>query len=162
MAEKRKLHGVVDRVEGDVVVVVVKDPDSDTNREVYVDKKKLKKVELKEGDNVTVMMSRMAAEPKKDTVTVSFMGLKSEEMAKKFFTYLVDGGLEDQVIQVLSEKGVTLAIEDFSKKRLSVLFECEEDKSTKAAKKPVKKPAANPVKVKTAPKKAPVKRGKKA
>jgi translation initiation factor IF-1 len=155
MAEKRRVPGVVDRVEGGVIVVVVKDPDSGENREVYVEKKKLKRIVLKEGDDVSVEMSQMTAEPKKDTVTVSFMGLNAEEMAKKFFTYLVDGGLEDQVIQALSGKGVTLAIEDYSKKRLSVLFECMKEqpvKTANAAKKPVKKIV----------KKVPAKRGKKA
>jgi len=63
MPNKKKVRGVVDRVEGDVAVVVFKDPDTGDNREVYVDKKKLKKVELKEGDRVTVQFSVMEAEP---------------------------------------------------------------------------------------------------
>ena len=43
------------RVEGDVAVVVIRDPDDpQASREVYVNKKKLKKADLKEGDKVTV------------------------------------------------------------------------------------------------------------
>lgn len=155
MGEKKRVAGVVDRVEGDIIVVVVKDPSDGINKEIYVKKKQLKRIELKEGAPVSVEMSQMVAEPKKDTVTVSFMGLKAEEMAKKFFTYLVDGGLEDQVIQALAGKGVTLAIEDYSKKRLSVLFECVKEQPAKTAKtteKPVKKTV----------KKVPAKRGKRA
>jgi translation initiation factor IF-1 len=151
---KKIVAGTVDRVEGDVIVVVAKDPDSGENREIYVKKKQLKKIELKEGDEVTVEMSQMVAESKKDTVTVSFMGLNAEKMAKNFFSYLIDGGLEDQVIQALSGKGVTLAIEDYCKKRLAVLFECMKEnpvKTAKAAKKPAKKTV----------KKVPVKRKKK-
>lgn len=70
MTEKRKVAGVVDRVEGDTAVIVVKDPDSGDNREVYVDKKKLKRVDLKEGDPVTVEMSMLEAPaPKKKKTT---------------------------------------------------------------------------------------------
>ncbi|MFZ2958833.1 MAG: hypothetical protein WA705_18235 [Candidatus Ozemobacteraceae bacterium] len=63
MPDKKRVAGTVDRVEGDVAVVVFKDPDSGGNREVYVDKKKLKRVDLKEGDPVTVEFSVMEAEP---------------------------------------------------------------------------------------------------
>ena len=165
MADKKRVAGVVDRVEGEVIVIVFKDPKDGINKEVYVKKKQLKRIELKEGDPVSIEMSQMIAESKKDTVTISFMGLKAEEMAKKFFTYLVDGGLEDQVIQALAGKDVTLAIEDFSKKRLSVLFECMKEqpaKTAKAVKKPVKKAIKKPVKAKAPVKKVPAKRGKRA
>ena len=37
MPDKKKVRGVVDRVEGDVAVVVFKDPDTGDNREAYVD-----------------------------------------------------------------------------------------------------------------------------
>ena len=44
MAEKKRVAGVVDRVEGDTAVVVIRDPDdSESTREIYVDKKKLKR-----------------------------------------------------------------------------------------------------------------------
>lgn len=163
MPEKKRVAGVVDRVEGHVAVIVVRDPSTKEPREIYVDKKKMKKVDLKEGDAVSVEMSRMAVDTKKDTVRVIFMGLKAEEMAKKFFIYLVDGGLEDQVIQTLSGKGVTLGIEDYSKKSLSVLFECSKEKpAKKVVKKLAKKPVKGPVKVKKPVKKVSAKRGKKA
>ena len=77
------------------------------------------------------------------TVKLTFAGLKSEEMAKKFYSYLVDGGLEDQLIQALSGDGVTLGISDCNTKDLDVLFHCEETKPVKKApKKPIqeKKP----------------------
>ncbi len=68
MPEPRRVAGVVDRVEGDIAVIVFKDPDSGDNREVYLDKKKLKRIDLKEGDPVTVELSLMDAEP---TVTAN-------------------------------------------------------------------------------------------
>ena len=64
MPEPRRVAGTVDRVEGDIAVIVFKDPDSGDNREVYLDKKKLKRIDLKEGDPVTVELSVMDAEPK--------------------------------------------------------------------------------------------------
>mgnify|MGYP001592048493 CR=1 FL=1 len=155
MPEPRRVAGVVDRVEGDVAVIVFRDPDTGDHREVYLDKKKPKRVDLKEGDDVTVEMSQMAAKAKKDTVSISFMGIKAEDMAKRLYTYLIDGGLEDHLIKVLSGKGVTLAIEDYSNKRLAVLFECWKEKSTK---KPVKKLE----KAKKTVKKVAAKRGKTA
>lgn len=146
MAEKKRVAGVVDRVEGDTAVVIIRDPkDSKSMREVYVDKKKLKKTDLNEGDRVTVELSMMRVEEESASVTLFFNGVKAGEMAKKFFTYLVDGGLEDQVIQALSGNGVTLAIEDFSKKRLAVLFECVKEQPAKPARKP-RTAAKNPVK----------------
>lgn len=55
MTKKQNVTGTVDRVEGDVAVVVIRDPDDpQASREVYVNKKKLKKADLKEGDKVTV------------------------------------------------------------------------------------------------------------
>ncbi len=63
MPEPRRVAGTVDRVEGDIAVIVFKDPDSGDNREVYLDKKKLKRIDLKEGDPVTVELSLMDAEP---------------------------------------------------------------------------------------------------
>jgi len=159
MTGKKRIAGVVDRVEGDTVVVVIRDPeDSESTREVYVNKKKLKKVELNEGDQVTVEMSMMPVEEESTSVTLMFTGLQAGDMAKKFFTYLVDGGLEDQVIQALSGNGVTLAIEDFSKKRLAVLFECMKDQPTKTAKKTGKKPVKKAVKKPVRAAKKPVKK----
>ncbi len=163
MAEKRRVHGVVDRVEGDVIVVVVKDPDDGINKEVYVDKKKLKRIELKEGDDVTVMMSQMNADVESKAVNLVFSGVKSGDMAKKFFTYLVDGGLEDIIIQAIAGHGVVLGISGFDKKTLTVNFEVGKDKpAKKTVKKPVKTAKAAKKPVKKTVKKAPAKRGKRA
>lgn len=149
MPSKKTVGGVVDRVEGDVVVIVVKDPGDGVNKEIYVKKKSLKKVVLKEGDQVTVEMSQMAAEKEDGAVQIIFTGVKPKEMAKRFFAYLVDGGLEDQLIENLSGKGLTLEIRDCDPKKFTVIFQCLKEEP---AKKPVKK----------ASKKVPAKRTKNA
>jgi len=162
MPEKKRVAGTVDRVEGDIAVIVFKDPDSGDNREVYLDKKKLKRIDLKEGDPVTVEMSMMLVDEKSKTVTLVFNGVKSGDMAKKFFTYLVDGGLEDILIENLSGPGMILGISGCDKKKLTVSFEVAKDKpAKKTVKKPVKKAAKKPVKAKAPVKKVPAKRGKK-
>ena len=162
MAEKRRVHGVVDRVEGEVIVVVVKDPDDGINKEIYVKKKQLKRIELKEGDDVTVEMSQMIADTKSKTVSLVFSGMKSGDMAKKFFTYLVDGGLEDIIIQAIAGHGVVLGISGFDKKTLTVNFEVGKDKpAKKTVKKSVKKAVKAPVKAKAPTKKVSASRGKK-
>lgn len=162
MADKKRVAGVVDRVEGDTAVIVFKDPDSGDNREVYLDKKKLKRVDLKEGDEVTVEMSMMLVDEKSKSVTLVFNGVKSGDMAKKFFTYLVDGGLEDILIENLSGQGITLGISGCDKKKLTVSFEVAKDKPAKKAavrKAPKKAAKKTP---KKAVKKGPAKRGRKA
>jgi len=56
MTKHKKQKGIVDRVEGDVVVIVTSDPDSDNKDdsvELYVHKDKFKQTP-KEGDAVTV------------------------------------------------------------------------------------------------------------
>jgi len=162
MPDKKRVAGTVDRVEGDIAVIVFKDPDSGDNREVYLDKKKLKRIDLKEGDPVTVEMSMMLVEEKSKSVTLVFNGVKSGDMAKKFFTYLVDGGLEDILIQNLSGQGITLGISGCDKKKLTVSFEVAKDKPAKKAavrKAPKKAAKKTP---KKAVKKTPAKRGRKA
>ena len=64
MPDKRRVAGTVDRIEGNAVVVVFKDPDSGDTREAVVNKMKLKRVELKEGDPVTVELSMLEADLK--------------------------------------------------------------------------------------------------
>ncbi|OQA55453.1 MAG: hypothetical protein BWY42_01456 [Candidatus Omnitrophica bacterium ADurb.Bin277] len=162
MPDKKRVAGTVDRVEGDIAVIVFKDPDSGDNREVYLDKKKLKRIDLKEGDPVTVEMSMMLVEEKSKSVTLVFNGVKSGDMAKKFFTYLVDGGLEDILIENLSGQGITLGISGCDKKKLTVSFEVAKDKPAKKAavrKAPKKAAKKTP---KKAVKKTPAKRGRKA
>ena len=73
------------------------------------------------------------------TVQITFAGSKSDAMAKKFFSYLVDGGLEDQLIDVLSGNGTTLEISDSNTDDLAVLFQCRNDASKKAPRKRVVK-----------------------
>ena len=162
MPDKKRVAGTVDRVEGDIAVIVFKDPDSGDNREVYLDKKKLKRIDLKEGDPVTVEMSMMLVDEKSKSVTLVFNGVKSGDMAKKFFTYLVDGGLEDILIENLSGQGITLGISGCDKKKLTVSFEVAKDKPAKKAavrKAPKKAAKKTP---KKAVKKGPAKRGRKA
>lgn len=38
-------------------------------------------------------------------VTFTFVGQDSDEMAKKFYTWYVDGGLEDKIIDTLTDMG---------------------------------------------------------
>lgn len=71
------------------------------------------------------------------TVQITFAGPKSDAMAKKFFSYLVDGGLEDHLIQALSEKDSTLEISDCNPEDLAVLFQCR--KSVAVVREPMKK-----------------------
>jgi len=162
MPEKKRVAGTVDRVEGDIAVIVFKDPDSGDNREVYLDKKKLKRIDLKEGDPVTVEMSQMVMPEKSQSVSLLFSGVKCKEMAKRFYTYLVDGGLEDLLIQRLTGKGVTLEIGGCDNKTLTVNFRCSKETpakkavAKKAPKKTVKKAPKKPAK------KTPTRRGKKA
>ena len=82
-------------------------------------------------------------------VTLAFSGVKTREMAKRFFTYLVDGGLEDLLIDRLSGGGITLEINGCDKRALTVDFKCSKEK-------PVKKkvPAVKKALVKKKPKKA--------
>ncbi len=163
MAEKKRVAGVVDRVEGKVAVIVFKDPNSGDIREGYVDKTKMKKVDLKEGDEVSIEMSRMAADSKTNTVKINFSGVKPGAMAKKFFSYLVDGGLEDAIIQALTGHGVGLEISGCDKKTLTVNFEVGKDKpAKKAVKKPAKTAKAAKKPVKKPVKKVSAKRGKRA
>lgn len=57
MSEKKRVRGVVDRIEGFIVVVVIRDPENpEMTREVYIPRHKIKKTELKEGDIVTVVL----------------------------------------------------------------------------------------------------------
>lgn len=73
------------------------------------------------------------------TVQITFAGPKSGKMAKRFFACLVDGGLEDQVIQALSGNGGTLEISDNNADDLAVLFQCREAEGKKVSRKGGKK-----------------------
>ena len=55
MGEKKRVRGVIDRIEGGIVVVLIRDPeDPDITREIYVPLTRFKKRILEEGDRVTV------------------------------------------------------------------------------------------------------------
>lgn len=69
------------------------------------------------------------------TVSITFAGPKSDVLAKRFYTYMVDGGLEDQVIEALSGNGATLEISDCDNEDLAILFQCREDASKRVSRK---------------------------
>ena len=55
MSERKRVRGVVDRIEGGIVVVLIRDPeDPNITREIYVPRSRFKKRDLEEGDRVTV------------------------------------------------------------------------------------------------------------
>lgn len=62
------------------------------------------------------------------TVQISFAGPRSEDMARRFYTFLVDGGLEDYLIQQLTTPTVTMELNDCNNEDLTVLFQCRESK----------------------------------
>ena len=39
-------------------------------------------------------------------VTLTFVGHQSDDLAQRFYTWLIDGGLEDQIIDTLSTEEV--------------------------------------------------------
>ena len=94
-------------------------------------------------------------------VTLAFSGVKTREMAKRLFTYLVDGGLEDLLIDRLSGGGITLEIDGCDRRSLTVDFKCSKEKPAKKTAAVVKKPPKKKT-VKRAGKKTPAKRTKKA
>lgn len=57
-------------------------------------------------------------------VSISFEGDRAAEMAKKFFTWLVDGGLEDQVTDHLSDLQTTVEISDSDATANTITFSC--------------------------------------
>lgn len=56
--KKKRVPGVVDRIDNGIVVVVIVHPDDrDATMEVYVPREQFKKVDLCEGDRVTVLVN---------------------------------------------------------------------------------------------------------
>ncbi len=54
---KKRIRGVVDRIVGGIVVVVVKHPsEPDHFVEIHVPREQFKKADLQEGDRVTVLV----------------------------------------------------------------------------------------------------------
>jgi len=66
----------------------------------------------------------MKGDPMKK-VTITFEGKRAEEMAGKFFSYLVDGGLEDTVIDHLSDATTDVGIGECDADKLTVRFDCK-------------------------------------
>lgn len=60
-----------------------------------------------------------------NSVTISFEGDRGQEMARKFFTYLVDGGLEDAVIDHLSDARTEVGIGACDAEKRTVRFDCK-------------------------------------
>ncbi len=65
------------------------------------------------------------------SVRIEFTGPGSEKIAQKFYSYLVDGGLEDHLIETLATKDTTLEIADCNNDELAVLFQCREIRAKK-------------------------------
>lgn len=60
-------------------------------------------------------------------VTLTFVGFRSDEIAEKFYTWVVDGGLEDSIIDTLSDDEVSVeGITDFNNSTLDVAIESKE------------------------------------
>jgi|GEM_PF-856587 len=54
-------------------------------------------------------------------VTITFIGHRSDEVAERFYTWVVDGGLEDSIIDNLSDKEIEVqGILDISNDSLSI------------------------------------------
>jgi hypothetical protein len=54
-------------------------------------------------------------------VTLTFIGYKSDKMAQKFYTWVVDGGFEDSIIDTLSEDDVKInGISDLNNDSLDI------------------------------------------
>ena len=54
-------------------------------------------------------------------VTITFVGFQSDEVAKSFYTWVVDGGLEDAIIDTLSTDEIEVeGIKDFNNETLDI------------------------------------------
>ncbi|MCI5208277.1 MAG: hypothetical protein D3910_05675 [Candidatus Electrothrix sp. ATG2] len=62
-------------------------------------------------------------------VTLTFVGFNSDEVAQRFYAWVVDGGLEDSIIDTLSHDGVEVSgIKDFNNDTLDIAIESREEK----------------------------------
>lgn len=65
------------------------------------------------------------------SVTITFVGYRSDDVAKKFYTWVVDGGLEDSIIDNLSDNEVNVqGIMDINNDSLSIAIESKEQLTT--------------------------------
>jgi len=56
-------------------------------------------------------------------VTLNFIGDRSEQVAEKFFSWLIDGGLEDTLIEGLSDETVEVdGVIDFDNQNLEAVI----------------------------------------
>lgn len=54
-------------------------------------------------------------------VTFTFVGFQSDEVAQRFYTWIVDGGLEDEIIDTLSRDGISIdGVSDFNNDSLDI------------------------------------------
>lgn len=61
-------------------------------------------------------------------VTLTFVGFNSDEVAQRFYTWVVDGGLEDGIIDTLSYEGISVeGITDFNNDSLDVAIASTEN-----------------------------------
>lgn len=57
-------------------------------------------------------------------VTLTFVGDASDKIAQKFYTWVVDGGLEDTIIETLSSEEIEVnGIKDSNNDSLSIAIE---------------------------------------
>lgn len=58
-------------------------------------------------------------------VTFTFKGQEAEKMAQQFYTWFVDGGLEDQIVDTLSEEGPSnVEVIEIDNDELNIVLEC--------------------------------------
>jgi hypothetical protein len=64
-------------------------------------------------------------------VTFTFVGFKSNEIAQKFYTWVIDGGLEDSIIDTLTDDLTEVeGITDFNGESLDIAILSKSKEST--------------------------------
>lgn len=59
------------------------------------------------------------------TLEIEFFGTLSHEMAEKLYTYIIDGGLQDQLEDHLSDETTEVSMRAWDNNSLKILFECQ-------------------------------------
>ncbi len=63
-------------------------------------------------------------------VTLTFIGDQSDEVAQKFYTWAIDGGLEDSIIDTLSTPEIAVeGITDFNNESLDIAITSKANES---------------------------------
>lgn len=58
-------------------------------------------------------------------VTFTFVGQESDKMAQELYTWFVDGGLENQIVDTLSDKGPSnVEVTEINNEDLGVILNC--------------------------------------